>query len=107
MSEKIVTVSILTMESMQQHSWEPALTFKIPKNATFDVLAEARQQVLTFLDFTTHHAIDNHEDTVRDIHRAANRLIEIAELWPAACDPNPQPPGQTATIHPLKPRQPD
>lgn len=80
---------LLTMEAMDEPSWEPALTYRLPENPDNELLNRARTEVLIYLDFVTNDGAQC-DDVSADINRAAARLIEIAERWPAAIDANVQ-----------------
>jgi hypothetical protein len=74
---------------MDEPSWEPALTYRLPENPDIELLNRARTEVLIYLDFVTNDGAQC-EDVSADINRAAACLIEIAEHWPAAIDANVQ-----------------
>lgn len=79
---------ILTLKAMEASSWEPALTYPLPENPSTELLAEARSQVVIYLDYAAHDiATAGDPDEIRkEINRAAARLIEISLHWRGACD---------------------
>jgi hypothetical protein len=86
-----MSLPTLTMEALEGPSWEPALTFPFPDNPDIALLFKARDQIIAFLQWLTDLvqldlAQFDPEKTADEIQRAANRLIEIAFLTPAAVD---------------------
>jgi len=84
----IVRFPILTMEDVVPRDWEPILTLPLPKNPTVQLLDAARGQVLLYLDWIMNEMIqvDNPWKVRREIERATDRLIEIAEALPSAME---------------------
>lgn len=76
------------MGAMDAPSWEPALSFPLPKNPSAELLDRARQEVLTPLDWVSHDVASagDPEKIRQEITRGAARLIELSLLWRPACD---------------------
>jgi hypothetical protein len=79
---------VLTMKGMDAPSWEPALSFHLPKNPGVELLDRASEEVLTYLDWVSHDVASAGDaaEIRKEITRAAVRLIEISLYWRAACD---------------------
>jgi hypothetical protein len=79
MNHKVVPFPVLTMEAMSGPSWEPALTLRLPSNPSFELLLEARRQVVEYLDwYSKDPAVFGPAEEVRiEINRGAARLVEI------------------------------
>jgi hypothetical protein len=72
---------ILTMEAMETPSWEPALSYLLPKNPPLELLERARDHVLTYLDWVASDLASSDADVIRkEINCAATRLIQISLL---------------------------
>ena len=71
------------MKGMDAPSWEPALSFHLPKNPGVELLDRASEEVLIYLDWVSHDvASAGDADQIRkEITRAAARLIEIPLHW--------------------------
>jgi hypothetical protein len=85
MADVIQLRPVLTIKAMDEASWEPALSYALPENPDIELLNPARADVLIYLDFVTNDGAQ-FEEVSAEINRAAARLIEIAEHWPAALD---------------------
>jgi hypothetical protein len=85
MADVIQLHPVLTIKAMDEASWEPALSYALPENPDIEFLNRARTEVLIYLDFVTSDAAQ-FEDVTAEINRAAARLIEIAEHWPATLE---------------------
>jgi len=85
MADVIQLRPVLTMKAMDEASWEPALSYALPENPGIELLNRVRSEVLIYLDFVTNDAAQ-FEDVSAEINRAAARLIEITQHWPAALD---------------------
>ena len=82
----------LSLENVDELSWEPALSYKLPQNPSSDLIERARQAVIYLLDYLSHeiplgYAIpfDCEPDMgaleqklEQEIGRAAKRLKELA-----------------------------
>jgi hypothetical protein len=72
---------VLSLEAMKgEPGWQAALNWPLPPHPGFYLLDEARQQVITYLDWVTHDLAQGPppEELRCEIDRAAKRLLEIS-----------------------------
>jgi hypothetical protein len=71
---------VLSMQAMETHAWEPALSYPLLENPSLELLKEPRRQVLTYLDFASRDIASDGDDaeTRKEISRAAGPLAELA-----------------------------
>ena len=76
------------MQDVVPRDWERILTLRLPKNPSLQLLDAARGQVLLYLDWIMNDMIrvDDPWTVRREIERATDRLLEIAEALPAAME---------------------
>jgi hypothetical protein len=81
----IVSFPVLTVAALEGDAWEPALTLPLPPRPSFELLDLAGQRILDYLVWVTQDLAQTDADrAVREIRRAADRLIEIAAATPAS-----------------------
>lgn len=94
-TENIVSLPILSMEAMNlkvgnaTKIFEPAMSYRFSATPSFELLSEARRQVLGYLNRTTSHngiMSEGSDVAVDEILRASARLVEIVELFPSVFD---------------------
>ena len=85
---KIVPFPILTIAALEdaRDFGEAAVTLPLPLKPSLEFLEQARQQVLTYLDWVTDAMIQTGDPVAvrREIIRASARLAEIADAMPGA-----------------------
>jgi hypothetical protein len=86
----VIPFPVLTIEAIIPRDWEPVLSLPLPKRPNLPLLEAARRQVLLYLDWMMTEMVFTEDTSVihREILRATNRLLEIAEAMPAAIDAN-------------------
>jgi hypothetical protein len=71
---------VLSMDAMKgETSWDAALE-PFPPHPDFHLLEEARQRVITYLDWVTHDLAQgpSADQLQREIERATERLLEVS-----------------------------
>ena len=72
---------VLSLDAMKDEtSWDVALNWPFPPHPDFHLLEEARQRVITYLDWVTHDLArgPSADQLRREIERATERLIEVS-----------------------------
>jgi hypothetical protein len=72
---------VLSLEAMKgEAGWNAALNLPLPPRPDFYLLDDARQHVITYLDWVTHDLAQgpSPDELRREIERAADRLLEIS-----------------------------
>lgn len=72
---------VLSLDAMKDEtSWDAALNWPFPPHPDFYLLEEARQRVITYLDWVTHDLTQgpSADQLRREIEHATERLMEVS-----------------------------